>query len=80
MIRCPKCNAKGTLTFGSVYQVCHEHHICLDGRISKRYKKTPEYSEEWNYVCCSVCGMHITGHDYNTYTIQGNRIIFETEE
>ena len=36
---CPKCGAKGTMIFGSVYQVCREHHICRDGRIAKRYKK-----------------------------------------
>ena len=76
---CPKCGAKGTLIFGSAYQVCYEHHVCRDGRISKKYKKTPEAPEEWNYVCCSSCGMYMTGHDDNTYEIKDNKIVFEVE-
>ena len=80
MMKCPKCGAKETLIFGSAYQVCHEHHICRNAKISKRYKKTPEYSEEWNYVRCSNCGLYMTGHDNSTYEIKNNKIVFETEE
>ena len=77
---CPKCGAKGTMIFGSVYQVCREHHICRDGRIAKRYKKTPELSEEWNYVNCTNCGLHMTGHARNTYDIIDNKIVLDSED
>lgn len=74
---CPKCGAKGTLVFGSVYQVCHEHHVCRDGTISRRYKKTPEFSEDWNYVSCSNCGLHMTGHDVRTYSVIDGKIVID---
>ena len=79
-MNCPKCGAKGTLIYGRVYQVCYEHHICRDGKISNKSKKTPEFSEDWHYVSCLNCGMHMTGHDDNTYEVKNNKIVFESED
>lgn len=76
---CPKCKAKGTMVFGTVYQICHEHHINRDGTISNKYKKTPLLSEEWNYIACSNCGLNLVGHDNATYDIIDNKIVIDED-
>lgn len=79
-MRCPNCGAEGTLVYADVYQVCFEHHINKDGTISKRFKKTEPLSEEWNYISCSNCGLNMVGHDYPTYGIENNKIVFDRED
>lgn len=78
-MKCPKCGAKGTMVYGDVYQVCLEHHINRDGTISKRSKRTPLLSEEWNYIACSNCGLNMVGHDYPTYAVINGKIVIEDD-
>lgn len=76
---CPKCKSKGTLVYGDVYQVCHEFKINDNGTVQKRFKKTPEMSEEWNYVSCNKCGFYASGADSPSFFVSNGTIVFEYE-
>ena len=76
---CPKCKSKGTLVYGDAYQVCHEYKINNNGTVQKRFKKTPEASEEWNYIACNKCGFYVSGTDNPSFIVTGGTIMFEFE-
>lgn len=76
---CPKCKSKGTLVYGDAYQICHEFKINDNGTVQKKFKKTPEMSEEWNYVACNKCGFHVSGTDSPSFYFSDGTIIFEFE-
>ena len=47
-----------------LYQFGHAYTVKSDGTLSKRYKKTPDGSEEAEIVYCNECGYNLDERDY----------------
>lgn len=66
---CPKCDGRLMVEF--LYQFGHAHTVKSDGTLSKRYKKTPDGSEDVEIVYCKQCRRNL---DDSEYMLFGDRL------
>ncbi len=53
---CPKCGKVDSLVLSDYYQISHDYRILKNGKVSKRFKRSSEHTEEWSAVTCNECG------------------------
>lgn len=59
-MKCPKCDAEGTLVYSEYFQYSVDRKVLKDGRLARKSKKSYSSSEEWGSVTCSACGAYFT--------------------
>lgn len=78
-MKCPKCNAEGTLTISFVYQITHDYKIKRDGTLPKKYTKSKENTLEWSCIECSNCDYYATDVNGAYYDGDNGEIVFSKE-
>lgn len=75
-MKCPQCNAEGTLTISFMYQISHDYKIKRDGTLPKKYKISGEHTLEWSCINCSNCGMCATDVNGDYYDGDNGEVVF----
>lgn len=52
IMKCPICGSENTLAVHYLYQYSHEHKICKNSKVSKKYKVNDNGSEEVGILTC----------------------------
>lgn len=80
-MKCPQCNAKGTLTLSYMFQISHDYKIKRDGTLPKKYMRSGEHSMEWSIITCSNCDFYSSDLDGNyDFDIIDNKVVFNLED